>query len=108
MRQQDLVVLDPAPDRHGRPSLRRQPPEAQAQAEAPAGPDAAGGPRIVLLGNSKPNVEELFRGIQQGLRERSVTRIRVLDKGSPTIPMSAGALDEVLGACDLFVTAMAD
>jgi hypothetical protein len=100
MHQADLIVLDPAPERRGlTPSVRRP---------AAARPRAAGGARVALLGNSKPNVDELFQGLAQGLREHSVTEIRILDKGSPTIPMSAGALDEVTGCCDLFVTAMAD
>ena len=100
MHPADLVVLDPAPERHARPALLHPAPVARSHARSHA--------RVVLLSNSKPNVDELFQGLQQGLRERSVTDIRVLDKGSPTIPMSAGTLDEIVGCCDLFVTAMAD
>jgi len=86
MQPADLIVLDPAPERRG-----RQVPVRQLSATRPR---AAGGARVVLLSNSKPNVNELFQGLRQGLSELSITDIRILDKGSPTIPVSAGALDK--------------
>jgi hypothetical protein len=96
----EFVVLDPAADRRG-----RQAPVAAKSAGRPA-PGAAA--RVVLLSNSKPNVDHLFQGLREGLRERSITDIRMLDKGSPTIPMPPDMFEEVVRCCDLFVTAMAD
>lgn len=96
----EFVVLDPAADRSGRQAA---PPRASAGT-----PTAGAAARLILLSNSKPNVDNLFRGLRQGLLEHSITDIRVLDKGSPTIPMPQDMFEEVVNCCDLFVTAMAD
>src|ERR1700677_4890144 len=96
----ELIVLDPAADRRGRHAAL-----PRISAGTPASGTAA---RVVLLSNSKPNVDHLFDGLRQGLREHSITDIRMLDKGSPTIPMPQDMFEEVVNCCDLFITAMAD
>jgi hypothetical protein len=98
----DLMVLDPTADRSGR--NRDQASEIAAN---PA-PSTGTATRVILLSNSKPNVDNLFRGIAEGLNARGVADIRVFDKGSAPVSISSEVLDEVTSNCDLFVTAMAD
>ena len=100
MHPAELIVLAPAPDRHG-----RQAAVSRTSAGTPAAGTAA---RVVLLSNSKPNVDDLFQGLRRRLQEHSITNMRMLDKGSPTIPMPVDMLEEVVTCCDLFITAMAD
>jgi hypothetical protein len=97
----EFTVLDPAADRRGRQAV----PVARKSAGASASAAAA---RVVLLSNSKPNVDHLLEGLRQGLWDLSITDIRMLDKGSPTIPMPPDMFEDVVNCCDLFVTAMAD
>lgn len=64
--------------------------------------------RVALLSNSKANVDNLFRGLAEGLREKHIDSIAIFDKGSSTIPAPVQLRDEIVASSDLVITAMAD
>ncbi|HXC79216.1 MAG TPA: hypothetical protein VNU19_19460 [Candidatus Acidoferrum sp.] len=64
--------------------------------------------RVALLSNSKANVDNLFRGLAEGLRANKITDITMFDKGSSTIPAPDKMRNEIVASSDLVITAMAD
>lgn len=64
--------------------------------------------RIGFLGNSKPNVEPLFDSCRHALRKRGIRDVKIIDKGSSTIPAPADMLSQLMAECNLVVTAIAD
>jgi hypothetical protein len=64
--------------------------------------------RVALLSNSKANVDNLFRGLVEGLRAHNVRHITMFEKGRSTIPTPDEMRDEIVASSDLLITAMAD
>lgn len=64
--------------------------------------------KVALLSNSKANVDNLFRGLTDGLRAHHVAEISLFDKGSATIPAPEKLRNDIVAGSDLVITAMAD
>ena len=64
--------------------------------------------KVALLSNSKANVENLFRGLSEGLHAHHVSQITLFDKGSSTIPAPETVRNDIVAGSDLVITAMAD
>lgn len=71
-------------------------------------PRALANLRVGLLSNTKANVDNLFRGLEVGLRHHGVANVQLFDKGDASIPAPDSMRDEIVASSDLVVTAMAD
>jgi hypothetical protein len=95
-----FTILSPVAERRG-----HSVPDSLDTNSAPA---SSANLRVALLSNSKANVDNLFKGLAEGLRANNITAISWYDKGSSTIPTPEKLRDEIVAASDLVITAMAD
>ncbi len=65
-------------------------------------------PNVALLSNRKPNVDQLFAGLIEGLGGYPVGAIRRFEKEHANIPVPEPIRAEIIATSDLVVSAMAD
>lgn len=95
-----FTILSPVAQRRGRTAIE--------SLDTNVMPSSVTGLKVALLSNSKANVDNLFRGLADGLRAHSITEIAMFNKGTSTIPMPVEMRDEIVASSDLVITAMAD
>jgi hypothetical protein len=72
-------------------------------------PDIRTSPRLVFLSNSKANVNYLFEGVVERMRQRlGDMPIQFFDKGMSTRPVAQAMLEEIVLAGEVVLTASAD
>lgn len=63
---------------------------------------------VGLLSNGKPNVEHLFRGVEEHLRRAGFTEFLSREKPTVDRPVAEPILRELVAGCGLVITAMCD